>query len=1299
MKHIFHLASIVFLTQFILIHPIAYAAVADSSLKASYNFDEGLGAVVYDASGNNFNGTISGAAWTAGKVGNSALSFNGTSNYVSIPRMNYDEITVSAWFYRNSADTANADAILGGWRWNSDTQLQEGIELRFPINSNILQFTAVTWNSIETKTQKTASKDVVISTGSWYHAAGTYNKTSGEQKLYINGVLVNTQTHTVGNTIVPLTYSSYPDMRIGYSRVNSGYFNGVIDEIRIYARALTGVEVQGLYVSAGLTVTTNPATNITASSVDLSATVNAKDENAVAYFQYGQVSGYLNSQTASQTVIGNNTNTNIAVSLSSLNSNLTHYYRIAAANSMGTAYGAEQSFTTLSAPDTTPPSLSITIPSTGAAYTSKSDKITISGTASDAGSGIETISWSSDHNSGTAAGTTQWTIKAAQLNQGANTISVTAKDRQGNVSAAKTMTITYTPEAIPSSSPWKPIPLRSQVQKDAGLAGGEGMQMIYSISYAPSNPNVAYFAVDTSQVWKSVDGGNSWISKRNGFRSLGGVSLAVDPKDENTVFVSGSVHRADGTFVSAVVDGIYRTTDGGDTWQLVYQTDYYRDREGQHFVFDPDSFNGSRHQTIYAASHTKGVLKSTDGGMTWTQWPTNTNLDKMRVADLEIHKNGSQTILYVAANNRNNNAIAASANGLYKIIDNNETVSAVPVGNLPDYPRTLALAAQPNPNNDIIYAAVGTYKVYQSTDGGNYFISKNNGLTTNSGYYQSIDISPVDSNYLYVKLDMTGSNIFYSNDGGDNWSKPTSTDEDNLLSSNGAGYWGTPTAPHPADKNAAIVSMQQDALSNTANGGQTWRYSGNGYMGARRAAGKTSAYFDLKNPLRSIFFLVDFGPFLSEDGGGTWRSLSVPRIGGQATFVGAVDPNNSQTIITPVGTWASPVQYTLIRTTNGGSNESDWSTVHPTLNDSIPRFLSFHPQNSNYIYAGFDLYNSEGGIGSSLGLVSQDNGQTWTEFPGKSIRAVYPKNGDIIYAIELPASGYSKLWRSQDKGATWADLGTNPFSSVHEMDIDPQDSNKLYAAASSGIYQFNGTSWKEIGKSGGIPADVVSGSSLFASRSVVVDPTNSSRIYVGMAGFASRHLQSFIYRSSDGGQTWEDIGLNLGPYSMITSLAVDPRNGDLHACTAQGNYVLVNSLPVITSTQSASGTTGTAFSYQITATNSPTSFSAGGLSAGLSVSAGGLISGTPTTIGTSSVTISAANASGAGSASLSLSVYSACDLNRDLSTNVVDVQLQVNQALGAAACTSDLNRDGACNVIDVQRDVNASLGGLCVVGP
>ena len=79
--------------------------------------------------------------------------------------------------------------------------------------------------------------------------------------------------------------------------------------------------------------------------------------------------------------------------------------------------------------------------------------------------------------------------------------------------------------------------------------------------------------------------------------------------------------------------------------------------------------------------------------------------------------------------------------------------------------------------------------------------------------------------------------------------------------------------------------------------------------------------------------------------------------------------------------------------------------------------------------------------------------------------------------------------------------------------------------------------------------------------------------------------------------------------------------------------------PVITSTLNASGTSGAAFSYQITATNNPTSFSATGLPAGLSVNTtSGLIGGTPTTAGTSNVTISATNSGGTGSATLILNI-------------------------------------------------------------
>ena len=79
--------------------------------------------------------------------------------------------------------------------------------------------------------------------------------------------------------------------------------------------------------------------------------------------------------------------------------------------------------------------------------------------------------------------------------------------------------------------------------------------------------------------------------------------------------------------------------------------------------------------------------------------------------------------------------------------------------------------------------------------------------------------------------------------------------------------------------------------------------------------------------------------------------------------------------------------------------------------------------------------------------------------------------------------------------------------------------------------------------------------------------------------------------------------------------------------------------PAITSAASASGTVGSSFSYQISATNSPTSYGATGLPAGLTVNTGtGLISGTPTTAGTSTVTLSATNTGGSGTATLTLTI-------------------------------------------------------------
>jgi Domain of unknown function (DUF4082)/Putative Ig domain len=95
--------------------------------------------------------------------------------------------------------------------------------------------------------------------------------------------------------------------------------------------------------------------------------------------------------------------------------------------------------------------------------------------------------------------------------------------------------------------------------------------------------------------------------------------------------------------------------------------------------------------------------------------------------------------------------------------------------------------------------------------------------------------------------------------------------------------------------------------------------------------------------------------------------------------------------------------------------------------------------------------------------------------------------------------------------------------------------------------------------------------------------------------------------------------------------------------------ISASSAPVITSPLTASGTTGSPFSYQIAATNNPTSFNAAGLPPGLSVNtATGVISGAPTAAGTSSVTLSATNAGGTGSATLALTISPVSSVSESL---------------------------------------------------
>ena len=228
-----------------------------------------------DRSGNGNNGTMINMSTSTspaiGRIGQ-GFNFDGTNDIASTTRINNNEITVAGWFNKTANDftSTNSDAMFGAYYYNANDQLREGFVLRpghlvtqpctgVAAGSGYLcsAFIVITTNGT-TKTTKTSTFNLSsisqngTTTNEWFHIAGTYTQSDGNQRLYINGVLRDTDLHVAGNTVVPLATTTveacYTYMKIGYSCVNNGYFNGRIDDVRLYNRALSAGEIKILYL-------------------------------------------------------------------------------------------------------------------------------------------------------------------------------------------------------------------------------------------------------------------------------------------------------------------------------------------------------------------------------------------------------------------------------------------------------------------------------------------------------------------------------------------------------------------------------------------------------------------------------------------------------------------------------------------------------------------------------------------------------------------------------------------------------------------------------------------------------------------------------------------------------------------------------------------------------------------------------------------------------------------------------------------------------------------------------------------
>ena len=246
---------------------------------AAYSFDQGSGTSLPDLSGNGNNGTIANASWSTGGKYGSALSFNGTNAIVNVPDSASLDLTsgmtLEAW--------VNPSALGNAWR--TVLMKEQSGNLVYDLHANGSGATKVPVGEVYVGGERTVAAPSALTVNTWTHLAVTYD--GSVLALYRNG----TQVATLLQSGPILT--STGALRIGGNTIWPEWFAGLIDEVRVYNRALTQTQIQAdMNTPLGVVDTQPPSApaNLSASgslsSVSLSWSASTDNVGVARYDLY-----------------------------------------------------------------------------------------------------------------------------------------------------------------------------------------------------------------------------------------------------------------------------------------------------------------------------------------------------------------------------------------------------------------------------------------------------------------------------------------------------------------------------------------------------------------------------------------------------------------------------------------------------------------------------------------------------------------------------------------------------------------------------------------------------------------------------------------------------------------------------------------------------------------------------------------------------------------------------------------------------------------------------------------------------
>jgi photosystem II stability/assembly factor-like uncharacterized protein len=610
----------------------------------------------------------------------------------------------------------------------------------------------------------------------------------------------------------------------------------------------------------------------------------------------------------------------------------------------------------------------------------------------------------------------------------------------------------------------------------------------------PQDTSTLYAGTFGAGVFKSTDGGASWSSVSSGLplncTFIGVKYLAIDPQNPSTLYV----YERNDCFPSTY-PGVYKSTDGGASWSAgAVNFGMPTPPNGAYVLVNALAIDPQNPSTLYAGTNI-GVLKTTDGGTSWSAanfgLPNDTpnGFYGTSVNALAIDPQNTSTV-YAAVNNMNG---LSPSDGLFKSTDGGASWNALKPGPLCC---VFALAIDPQ-SPSALYAVLGPdvspgpfSRLFKSTDAGESWAD------TGLPRVLAVAIDPLDSGRLYAGTD--GGGVFRSGDGGTSWSAINS----GLRAS---GVYNLVTDPQNTSTLYATVSAccpPSAGLFKSTDGGTSWSLASSGLP--ENVVGPPA--IDPQNPSTIYTGGWDWaGVFKSTDGGVSWSAAN-SGLNLQVVSTLVIDPQNSSTIY--AGGWRG-----LFKSADGGATWLD--TQAPVLN-SVGK-LAIDIKNPGTIYAAGSIECMTRGCIRVRVLKSTDGGGTWTAadfafqlgdfIAGISVFAFDPQNPSTVYAAtggwDAPQGS---VWKSTDGGTSWLELNyRSDFMDEHgwapdvsALAIDPQNPSTLYAGAFD-YYAQRGGVLKSV-DGGASWSAVNSGLTMLNVQTLAIDPQNPSTVYAGTNG-------------------------------------------------------------------------------------------------------------------------------------------------------------------------------------------------------